>query len=66
MFLLNKKNFFTQIMFLVRKNFERLNSKNFIKVKRVFIFLKSINFETEVSQINYVILSSDSKKINFI
>ena len=66
MFLLNKKNFFTQILFLVRKNFERLNSKNFIKVKRVFIFLKSINFATEVSQINYVILSSDSKKINFI
>ena len=58
-----KKKFLTLALVAARKNSKRLKNKNFIKIKRIPIIQSAVNFGIELPEIDYVILSSDSKKI---
>ena len=58
-----KKNFLTLALVAARKNSKRLKNKNFIKIKGIPIIQKAVDLGIELSEIDYVILSSDSKKI---
>ncbi len=58
-----KKKFLTLALVAARKNSKRLKNKNFIKIKGIPIIQSAVNFGIELPEIDYVILSSDSKKI---
>lgn len=53
----------TLALVAARKNSRRLKNKNFIKIKGIPIIQSAVNFGIELPEIDYVILSSDSKKI---
>jgi CMP-N,N'-diacetyllegionaminic acid synthase len=57
------KKLLTIALVAARKNSKRLKNKNFIKIKGVPIIQKAVDLGIELSEIDYVILSSDSKKI---
>jgi CMP-N-acetylneuraminic acid synthetase len=57
------KKLLTIALVAARKNSKRLKNKNFIKIKGTPIIQKAVDLGIELSEIDYVILSSDSKKI---
>lgn len=57
------KKLLTIALVAARKNSKRLKNKNFIKIKGIPIIQKAVDLGIELSEIDYVILSSDSKKI---